>query len=160
MKRFYSVVLCFAVMAVVGCAGATKSAPHVGFASLNLNTSMARSDIVVLGSVEGKSTATDIFFGVVTIVDGDKYKVFGIPIGFTDKYAYRQSPSLMNPGSLLSLLGPSAGDRAYYKALEQAPDADAVFVKSEDTEKSGIPIIYSTKTVTWRGKAIRIKEDK
>ena len=50
-------------------------------------------------------------------------------------------------------------DRAYYKALEAAPDADAVFVKCFDVESSGIPLIYGTIAATCRGKALQLKPD-
>jgi hypothetical protein len=57
------------------------------------------------------------------------------------------------------LFWPSTADRAYYKALGAVPEADAVFYKSMDREHDGIPFIWTSETVTFRGKALRLKSD-
>jgi hypothetical protein len=134
---------------VVGCAGsAQKHIPHLGFGSLNLEADITRADIVVLDRVEGSSSNTSILFGLIQIIDNDKLQLFGIKF-FKDKYTYFKDSVWANPV-----------DRAYYKALEAQPEADAVFVMSMDNEDSGVPIICETKTVTFRGKAIKLKADK
>jgi len=147
---------------LVGCSQAQKTAPHIGFAALELRAELSRSDIVILNEVEGTSTLTSILFGLIQVIDGTKVKFLGIALGFTDKYTFHSVASTPSPdwAGGLPFLGPGPADRAYYKALEKAPDADAVFYKSMDNEVFTFPILFSTKSVTWRGKAIKIKPDK
>ena len=49
---------------------------------------------------------------------------------------------------------------AAFNALAKAPDADAVFSKSYQIQKRGIPFIFMREKVTFRGKAFKIKSDK
>lgn len=137
------------------CQSAQKTMPHIGMGSLNMDAELTRADLVVLDTVEGRSSTQRILFGAITIIDGSKLRLFGISF-FTDKYTYFQEPGFL--GMLFG--GPDAEDRAYYKALEQQPDADIVLVKSMDRERGGIPLIFSTSEVTFRGKAMKIKADK
>ena len=132
-----------------GCGGnAQKTAPRMGFGSVDVQTQLSRGDIVVLERVEGTSTTKSILFGAVQVVDGDNVKVLGVPF-FKDRYTcLRTDPCLV-----------TTADRAYYKALEATPQADAVFYKSVDREGSGIPLLWETETVTFSGKAITLKTD-
>ena len=51
-------------------------------------------------------------------------------------------------------------DRAYYNALEKAPDADVILQKSVTVErKSIIPLLYGTTKVIYKGKSIKLKAD-
>ncbi len=133
-----------------GCGSAQKTAPHMWFSNFNIRTEMSREDIVVLDRVEGTSTTESILLGAIQIIDGDKWKILGIPF-FKEKYTYFS-------GGQTGLWATTA-DRAYYKALEAAPEADTVFLKSMDNEDEGIPLIWQTKTVTWKGKAIKLIAD-
>lgn len=138
----------------VGCSSAQKTSPGMGFASFSLEAEIGRDDVVVLDTVEGTSTSLMILGGIVEIVDGDKIAVLGIKF-FKDKYTYWKDQSFFDPASWLA----NTASRAYYHALEQTPEADMVFMKSMDNEDDGIPFIYYTKTVTWRGKALKLKAD-
>jgi hypothetical protein len=149
-KKISVLSLLLIMIAASGCGSARKQAPHMGFSSVSMETKLERKDVVVMNTVEGTSTATNILF-FITIVDGDKLAVFGIPF-FKDKYTYFDEESW-------HLFGPSVVDRAYYKALEAAPEADSVFLKSSDSEAEGIPFIFRTETVTWKGKALKLKAD-
>lgn len=133
-----------------GCGSARKQTPHMGFSRMSMETKLEREDVLVTKAVEGSSTATTIL-GFITVVDGDKLMLFGIPF-FKDKYTYFDTEGW-------HLFGPSLIDRAYYKALESAPEADYVFVKSYDHEMEGFPLITGTETVSFRGKAVQIKSD-
>ena len=124
-----------------------KMVPHMGFGNFGIETDFSRDDIEVLDRVQGSSTTESICLGVVQIVDDDNLIILGIPF-FKQKYA-----SFSNKGCLMS----STGKRAYYKALEAAPDADAVFYKSMDYEVGGIPLIWWTETATYTGKGIKLK---
>ena len=125
-----------------------KMVPHMGFGNFGIETDLSRGDIVVLDRVQGSSTTESICLGAVQIVDGDNLRILGIPF-FKEKYS-----SLFNKGIWMN----STERRAYYKALEAAPDADAVFYKSMDYEFSGIPLIWWTETATYTGKGIKLKE--
>ena len=119
-----------------------------------------RDDFVVMDSVTGSSTETSILFGLLQIIDEDKYKILFLNT-FTDKYTYFAGSNDGFLGFITSIFGGAGPEnRAYYKALEKASDADFVLLKSMDIESSGIPLLATTKTVTWRGKAIRIKSDR
>ena len=137
----------FSVILLQGCGGDSKTIPRMGFGSFDIRAEISRNDIEVLDQVEGTSTSKT-YLGVVEVVDGDKMKVLGIPF-FKEQYTPYGIPGL----------GISVEDRAHYKALEASPDADVVFFKSMDKECEGIPIIWGTKTVTLKGKAIRLKAD-
>ena len=144
-----SIIILFVacVFFLTGCGTAQKQAPHMGFGNFEISTEMARGDVVILDRVEGSSSTATIL-GFIQIIDDDKLKLFGIPF-FKDKYTYFGKKGLWA----------STADRAYYKALEAAPEADAIFMKSMDHEDEGIPILLHTKTITWTGKAIKLKED-
>jgi len=133
---------------LAGCQSAQKTIPHIGIGSLNMEASLTRDDLVVLDSVEGRSSIKSLLGGLVAIIDGEKLRLFGISF-FKDKFTYFKEPFLFS--------GVSAEDRAYYKALEQTPDADIVLVKSMDREESGVPFFFTTKDVTFRGKAMKLK---
>ena len=148
-KRLGVVVLLVGVLPVLpGCNAAQKMIPHMGFGGLNIEADIARSDIVVLDRVEGSSTRSEYLFGAIQIVDGDKLILFGIKF-FKDKF-------VLTPRAAGYLL---TGERAYYKALEAHPDADAVFAKAWEWEQAGIPLLFYNETVTFKGKAVRLKAD-
>jgi len=128
-----------------GCSGNQKTVPQMGFGNLNISTGLSRNDIVVLDRVEGSSTTNNILCGIIQVVDGDKLRLFGIPF-FTEKYTSVENMS-------------STEGRAYYKALEAAPEADTIFYKSMDYEISGLAPLWWTETVTYRGKGITLKSD-
>ena len=140
----------------LGCSTAQKTSPHMGFAGVSIQAKLERKDLVILNSVEATSSTTSILGGLIQIVDNDNVKIIGIPF-FTDKYTYWSQC----PIALLCFIFPiTPEDRAYYKALEKHPDADVIFMKSMDRESWGVPILFSTKSVTWRGKAARLRSDR
>ena len=133
-----------------GCGGtAQKQVPHMAFGGLNIETDITRSDIVVLDQVEGSSTTTSVCLGIIQVIDGDKLRLFWIFPFFVEKYTPLADGDWITTAS-----------RAYYKALENAPEADAVFCKSWDREQSGNPLLWGKETVTFKGKAIKLKSDK
>ena len=125
----------------------------MGFGNLDINTEFLRDDIVVLDRVKGSSTTNYILLGIVQIVDGNKVRLFGIPF-FNEKYASSTTSTDSNYWD-----NPNA-HRAYYKALEASPEADAIFYKIMDYEFSGFPPIWWSETATYSGKAIKLKTDK
>ena len=136
------------VLVLPGCA-AQRNAPHMGFGGFGIEAQIQRDDIVVLDRVEGSSSLTTVLFPLLQIIDGDKLQILGIKF-FKDKYVWKEE-------GILTLA--TAANRAYYKALEAHPDADAVFHKSWEREESGIPFLFHNENVTVRGKAIRLKAD-
>ncbi|MBE9541152.1 MAG: hypothetical protein IMF01_02450, partial [Proteobacteria bacterium] len=113
-------------------------------------------DYTILDRVEGASSTRSFLFGLIQIIDGDvdKIKVFWIPL-FEEKYAFQNVAPF--PLSLLQFA--TTAERAYYKALAKTPDADSVLNKAYYKEKRGIPFIFSNETVTFTGKAIKLKTD-
>ena len=97
----------------------------------------------------GTSSTTSVLLGLFQIIDGNKFKILYIPF-FKDKYTHF--------GGVGYITGPD--ERAYYKALEKAADADLILAKSMDREDWGIPLLFTTKSVTWRGKALQIRPDR
>jgi hypothetical protein len=149
MTSFVLVSAVASLLFVGGCGSAQKTVPHMGFGTFDIKTELTREDVVVLDRVEGSSTTLSIVFGVIQIIDGDKLKLFWIPF-FQEKCTYFQGL----PG-----LWAVTADRAYYKALEAAPESDFVFFKSMDHEYEGIPGIFHMKRVTFKGRAVKLKAD-
>ena len=146
--RIFVVALCAVVLCVGGCFS-HKTAPGIA-----INPEIPRDAYEVLDTVEGTSTTDSILFGLIQVVDGNKLRLLWIPF-FKEQYSYFGS----YPGMNMFFTWPSTADRAYYKALGATPGADAVFYKSMDREHSGIPLLLTSETVTFRGKAIKLKTD-
>ncbi|MEI7899874.1 MAG: hypothetical protein WCK89_06450 [bacterium] len=140
-----------------GCASVQRGSP---IASTEVSVNLARTDYTVIGPVKGTSTMQSYVLGLVKIIDGDKLILLGMKT-FEDQYAFLQDPGL----PILQVLtlglsgGPTAEDRAYYKALAATPDADVVIPKAYVKQISGIPLLASMKEVTFTGKAVKIKAD-
>jgi hypothetical protein len=129
----------------------------MGFGGVSAEIGLERDDIEVLHSVKGQSTILSIFGPIVQIIDDTDMRVCGIS-AIEDKYSFEEPAPF--PFSILQNLQLGAANRAYYKALAAAPDADAVFSKSYQVQRRGIPFIYMKETVTFQGKAFKIKADK
>lgn len=149
---------------VGGCSSET-TVPHMKFGSFDMRAQLSREDIVVLERIKGTSTTTSIFCGLIQVVDGDKWIVLWVLPFFKDRYTsvsrdeFSDYYRLLHGGSLLERLLVTTEDRAYHKALEATPEADAVFYKRMDREISGFPLLWQTTTVTFSGKAITLKAD-
>lgn len=152
MSRFLvkAALCCAAALLVGGCGSSQRMSPTMGYGDLSVQAQVDRSDMVVLDSVEGTSSKTSIAFGIVEVVDGDKLSIVGIPL-FKNKYTYYGQPGLLGEVSTT--------DRAYYAALEKSPDADVVLARSMEREDGGIPLLWQIETVTFKGKALRLKAD-
>jgi hypothetical protein len=131
-----------------GCTSTQRLAPIAGTV---INANMSASDYEVLGTTEGKSTKTSIACGIVQIIDGNKYRVLWMNF-FEDEYAFQHEKHWWE-----KITSPvSTADRAYYHALAATPDADVVAAKSFVENDSGWPF-YSTKEITFTGKALKYK---
>lgn len=153
MKQYVpSLMAVIGMILLTGCASVQRGIP---VAPSTINTQLQRADVEVLDNVQGSSETFLFMMGVFQVIDGDKIKVLGIPLGFEDQY------SLMGPPTgLEALLGPNTLDRAYYQALGKTPDADAVCAKSYTIQRSGIPFLAAREKVTFTGKALKYKADK
>ena len=142
------ILVVVSILLIAGCDSSKKTTPHMGFGSFDVETKLAREHIVVLERVEGTSETQNILLGTIQVIDGENWKILGIPF-FKDRYTcVKSDPCLVD-----------TEDRAYYKALEATPEADAVFYKTMNRESSGIPLLWETKTVTFSGKAFTVKPD-
>ena len=117
---------------------------------------MNSGDCQVLGSTEGKATVDSYVLGLVQVIDGDKVQVLGLKF-YEDQYAYINPPELILGFLPNPFASPSIEDRAYFKALAATPDADAVAKKASVTTAKGFPLLWSTKEVTFQGKALKFK---
>jgi len=144
----------FVALVLGGCSGTMKAIPKS-----EAGIAMGRSDYEVLSKVEGTSDETSILFGLIKVIDGDKLQLFFIPF-FEEKYSYQSPPEGLFQKIIYGIFQPvGPEDRAYYKALAKTPDADSIIPKSSDIESSGIPILFNKKSVTYYGKAIKLKTD-
>jgi len=144
---FLMIVGVVSMLLIGGCAS-KRTAPQMGFGSFDVKTQLSRDHIVVLERVEGTSETDSLLLGTIQVIDGEKLKILGIPF-FKDKYTcVKVDPCLVR-----------TEDRAYYKALEATPEADAVFYKTMNRESGGIPLLWETETVTFSGKAFTVKPD-
>lgn len=156
MKRiFIAASVCIVVMTIASCAGSLRGSPHTGFQGINIEANMERDDFIILDRVEGESDTTSIFLGIVQIIDSEKLKLFWIPF-YQERYAYQPMGLWGGSGAMCG----ATEKRAYYKALAETPDADCVLYKSYVTERSGVPLIFTKKKVTFSGKALQLKADK
>ncbi len=150
----FSLLVSVMAMFLNGCSTVLKTAPS---SPISFDAgSMERNDYVILDRVEGISTTTSILFGLVKIIDGNKWKLFWLFPFYEEEYAYQIPPSF--PFNLLSFV--STQERAYYKALAKTPDADSVIQKAFSIESTEIPTLFKTEKVTITGKAIKLKTDK
>ncbi len=154
------IVVIIASFFLTGCSTVMKATPASGiFVDVG---SMDRNDYVVLDRVEGTSSTKTILFGLVRIIDNDPNKliILGIPL-FEEKYAFQTPPKgIMAIWPFTILQPPATADHAYYKALAKTPDADSVLNKAYYKESKGIPFLFEIETVTFTGKAIKLKTDK
>jgi hypothetical protein len=153
VKLLITGLACVGLLVVVsGCSSITRGTP---IAQTGIQANMNTGDCEVMAKTEGKSTKTSILLGLVQVIDGDKYRILGIKF-FEDQYAFAGQS-----WGLLDFIRPITPDeRAYYKALAAAPDADAVASKAFVKTYSGIPILYNTSEVTFEGKALKFKGGK
>ena len=170
MKNVIASSLAMAAFAalVSGCAGVQRVTPTApGRVKVNLE----KLDYTVLPTVKGSSTTSSYVCGVVQVVDSSKVRFLWIKF-FKDQYCFQQQRDL-DTLDLLAVLYPpffalrragfcktvTVGDRAYYKALAAAPDADVVLPRAFAKQKSGIPLLYSETEVTFTGKALKYKSE-
>jgi len=134
---------------LAGCASGAYQ-PIVKFGKLNVEAQLPEKNLVVLDTVEGNSRMDSYVLGLVQIIDGGKWQVLGIRF-FEDEIAAGYGP--MGP---CPFFDPVAA-RAYSKALQKTPNADAVIEHASTTKVAGFPLFYERREVTFRGKAIQIK---
>ena len=160
MRGMKSILFLFFIVVVsvllIGGCNNQRTAPAMGFGDVSVETKLVRDDVVVLERVQGTSETQSILFGAVQIIDGKKVKIGPIPF-FTEEFTCLYDPQKeFRP---LGCLLPETKERAYYKALEATPEADAVFYKTWKQEMRGIPLLWETNKVTFSGKAFTVKPD-
>lgn len=159
MRKCITLVLLVSMAVLTGCASVRKTTPAMGFGGLSAEVKMERDDIEILDSVEGVSTVLSILPPLIQIIDDTDMRVLGIS-AMEDRVSFAE-PVPFPMSIIQNLLGPrGAMDRAYFNALSKAPDADAVFSKSYQIQKRGIPLIFMREKVVFKGKAFKIKADK
>ena len=153
LNKIYLVLLIFVIsVGSFGCSFVYKGSPHMGYNGNKWQPSLEREDYVILDAVEGVSDTTSIFFGLIKIIEGNKIRLLWFFPFYEEKYSF----SAQDPLALFS----QTKQRAYYNALEKAPEADVILEKSVTVErKTIIPLLYRTKRVTYKGRAIKLKAD-
>jgi hypothetical protein len=123
----------------------------MGYNGNKWQPSLEREDYVILNAVEGVSDTTSIFFDMIQIIEGDKIRLLWFFPFYEEKYSF----IVQRPLGLVM-----TGERAYYNALEKAPEADVILEKSVTVErKTIIPLLYGTERVTYKGRSIKLKAD-
>lgn len=155
MNKFrFAICLVGIILLVSGCAGTMKIAPYQGSISIN-DTEMDRSEYVILQNVTGSAHSTYILAGIIeNTEDGLRILGFGPSRKTALLSAYSGLMALMPGGQY------SVGNRAYYDALTQVPDADTVLPMTRTEEHWGLPPIIYGRSATVTGKAMKIKTDK
>ncbi len=149
-KYVFVFIMCLLLFS--GCA-TTGNSPHMGFKGIEWQTTMNRDDYVILNTVEGYSETTSILFGFLQIIDGSKIRLFWIIPFYEEK-------SARVPGIFGSGLFATTESRAYYDALTKSPEADVILCKSVKKTFQGVPLLLNIRSVTYTGKAIKIKAEK
>ena len=149
--------------AVIGCAQIAQK-PDLISGGMNVQGIVMRDDFQVSGDVEGTSSTQSYLLGALKIIDGSKVRLLWIfPLyretAGTPLPSYISRDSSVFGGLLKGLLVGFTESRAYYDAIEKAPEADLVFEKGFWKEGLYIPLLYSNETVTFRGKTMVIKPD-
>ena len=134
---------------LAGCASADYR-PVVRFGKLNVETQLSEKNVQVLDTVEGTSRQDSYVLGLVQIIDSKKWQVLGIRF-------FEDEVSTSYPSTTPCLFEDMVAARAYYKALQKQPQADAVIEHSSTSKISGFPLFYEKREITFRGKAIHIK---
>lgn len=152
LNKIYLVLLIFVIsVGSFGCSFVYKGSPHMGYKGSKWQPSFEREDYVILDAVEGVSDTTSILLGLIKIIEGNKIRLLWCFPLYEEKYSYTAQYPMM--------LG-RTGKRAYYNALEKAPDADVILEKSVTVErKTIIPLLYRTERVTYKGRSIKLKAD-
>ena len=137
MKRkrlilLFSITTLASIIFIGGCGDSYREMQHMGFSNFSIRAELQRDDIEILNRVAGTCSTKNIFFGVIQIVDDKDLRLFW---------------------------SADTNERAYQRALNASSEADAVFYKSMYSEWEGIPPIVWVDTVTYTGKAIKIKTD-
>ncbi len=137
MKRkrlvlLFSITTLASIIFVGGCGNNYRATPHIRFSNFSIRAELQRDDIEILNRVAGTCSTKNIFFGIIQIVDGRDIRLFWTA---------------------------DTNNRAYQRALNATPEADAVFYKSVYSEWEGIFPIVWIDTVTYTGKAIQLKTD-
>jgi hypothetical protein len=148
----YGLVLVVCLVLFVGCA-TTSNSPHMGFKGIEWQTTMNRDDYVILNNVEGYSETTSILCGLLQIIDGSKIRLLWIIPFYEEKSA--RVPGIFGTG-----LFATTESRAYYDALTKSPEADVILCKSVKKTFQGVPLLLNIRSVTYTGKAIKIKAEK
>jgi hypothetical protein len=173
-KAFHGLLIMAVVALTNGCASVQRITPA---APGQVNIKLKDSDYTVTASVKGSSITKSYACGLVKVIDDNKVRVLGIKL-FKDQFCYLTPKNQLSSGEKFILMYPgfwiflpftasyiayhhsaSAEDRAFYKVVAAAPDADAIIKPSLTAQRSGIPLIYGEEEVTVTGKAIKYKSE-
>jgi len=167
-------ILLMMAMVISGCAGVQRMTPT---APGQVNIKLKDNDYAMLGSVKGSSITKSYVCGVVKVIDGTNVRVLGIKL-FKDQFSYLTPKDKLSDTEKFMLCYPglwlflpvtvpyivythsaSAEDRAFYKVIAAASDADAIIEPSLIAQTSGFPLIYAEEEVTLTCKAINYKSE-
>jgi len=170
MKRTMVVVLLSVLaMSLTGCKTYHESANGLDLYGLQMEP-LKRSEYKVLDNTTGESTVTRILFfkfgeGGATYSSGlaKHSPVESTYVGDSSGFGSMSIPVLGyvvgKLGEMLALSAPNSTQAALYKALENAPEADALLCPRVKTEGLYFPILFGTSTSTVKAKAVQIKKD-
>ena len=146
--------VCVALAVCAGCVGYRSSAPGVCMPLRNAKTT---ASFDVIGNAEGSASGGTLF-GFIAIggerksgrlgsIPSDEKVVSSVFFPPLLRYWWKMSSSSMDP----------VEQTALYNAIESVPSADMLLMPRTHVESSNY-IVYSEKTVTVKGKAIRLNK--
>jgi len=121
---------------LIGCSSMGNSMRETAY---SVEFPLGPDDYEIIGEVQGSATVTTIFY-------------------FIRVGAKSQTGDITVVGNVTPIfLADIAKQNAIYNAIASVPDADALIFPKFETKTSSFPILYKTKTVKVRAKAIRLK---
>ena len=123
-----------------------------------INANMDKNDYQVGPATQGSTHVDSYLGGFVKILDQDNVSVLGFPFYEVKTAGPQDEKTFVGLFQEFMTGQAEARGRAYFKALEAAPDADTIIPKSYIIKDRIIfPIIYSEYDVTFQGKALTYK---
>ena len=159
MKIEYGwVAVCAAMAVCAGCVGYRSSAPE---ACVPLRNAKTTASFDVIGNAEGSASGATLFGFIAIGGERKSGRLGSMPTDEKRLDGKKAVSSVLFPPLLLYWWKTSSMDpveqTALYNAIESVPSADMLLMPRAHVESSNY-IVYSEKTVTVKGKAIRLNK--
>jgi len=161
MKIEYGwVAVCLAMALCAGCVGYRSSAPA---ACMPLRNAKTTASFDVIGNAEGSASGGTLFGFIAIGGERKSGRLGSIPSDEKRMDTKKVVSTVFFPPLILYWWKTSSGSMdpveqtALFNAIESVPSADMLLMPRAHVERSNY-IVYSEKTVTVKGKAIRLNK--